>query len=66
MAAKNKTYIVVESGMVSNVFSTLPNETHEIEILDLDVQESVEAKEKIESKIKKISRTDSKKYHVLY
>jgi len=66
MAVKQKTYIVVEGGMVSNVFSTLPNETHKIIILDLDCAESFEDKEKMESKITQLSNSKSKKYHVLY
>lgn len=39
MAGKHKTAIIVESGMVVGVYSTLPSNEHEIELIDLDTND---------------------------
>jgi len=54
----NQTVIVVEDGIVTRIFSTIPADEHIIEILDLDGagQESWEAKEEMEDRIDDISK----------
>jgi|GEM_PF-4308213 len=53
----NQTVIVVESGMVAQIFSTIPADEHIIEVLDLDSagQESPEAKDAMEARVKEVS-----------
>jgi hypothetical protein len=61
-----KTFIVVSGGMVTDVYSTLPKNEHEIEVLDLDGagQESFEEKDEMETRIIEIS--NSKEYNTIF
>ena len=61
-----KTIIVVESGMVTGVYSTIPANNHEIELLDLDNagQESPKTKDEMETRIDEVSK--SSEYHEIF
>ena len=50
-----KTVIIVDGGMVRDVFSTLPESEHEIKILDLDCAESFEEKDELEAWANEVS-----------
>ena len=54
-----KTVIVVENGMVIVVYSTIPADSHEIELLDLDnaKQESPKTKDEMETHIDEVSKS---------
>ena len=61
-----KTIIIVKQGMVSGVYSTLPSQNHNIEILDLDSDghESPDDEDKLETHANEIYV--SKEYHEIY
>ena len=61
-----KTIIIVEHGIVSGVYSTLPSKNHDIEVLDLDEygHESPDEEDAMETRAKRIY--ESEKYHEVY
>ena len=62
-----KTVIIIESGIVSSVYSTLPAESHDIEVLDLDefsYVSSPDEKDALQTRAKRIY--ESEEYHEVY
>ena len=61
-----KTIIIVEHGIVSGVYSTLPTQNHDIEILDLDAwgHESPDEEDELKTRANKVYA--SKEYHEIY
>ena len=61
-----KTIIIVKKGIVSGVYSTLPSQNHDIEILDLDSSghESPDDEDKLKTRANEIYA--SKEYHEIY
>ena len=61
-----KTVIVVENGMVTAVYSTIPAHEHEIELLDLDDAGRIKpgGKKEMEEHINEISES-SKYYEII-
>jgi hypothetical protein len=61
-----KTIIIVKQGIVSGVYSTLPSQNHDIEILDLDSSghESPDDEDKLKTRANEIYA--SKEYHEIY
>jgi DUF917 family protein len=61
-----KTIIIVESGSITGVYSTVPAHEQEIELLDLDNagRESPEAKDEMEKRITEISES-SEYYEII-
>ena len=61
-----KTIIIVEHGIVSGVYSTLPSVNHDIEVLDLDAwgHDSPDEEDALETRAKRIY--ESTEYNEIY
>ena len=61
-----KTIIIVEHGIVSGVYSTLPSENHDVEVLDLDAwgHDSPDEEDELKTRVNRIY--ESKEYHEIY